>query len=61
MARDRKFLAQLERRLCRSAWGKGVYTEHFQVPSARPAQIRAGAKKLYDQLIGSRKRAQHGA
>jgi hypothetical protein len=43
-------LSQLETYLDRTAWGRGVYTQHLQVPGARPGQIRAGARKLYDVL-----------
>lgn len=43
-------IAQLANGLERTTWSKGIYTEKLTVPGARPAQIRAGAKKLYDVL-----------
>ena len=41
---------QLAAGLDRTRWGRGIYSERFQVPGARPGQIRAGAKKLYDVM-----------
>ena len=41
---------QLIVHLERSAWGKGVFMRGKVVAGARPAQIRAGARKLYDKL-----------
>jgi len=47
-ARD---LKDIERYLERSAWGRGIYTQRWIVPAARPAQIRAGARKVLDQRL----------
>jgi hypothetical protein len=41
---------QLAAGLDRTVWGKGIYTEKLVVPGARPGQIRAGARKLYDVM-----------
>jgi hypothetical protein len=43
-------IRQLAASLDRTTWGRGIYTERFQVPGARPGQIRAGARKLYDVM-----------
>lgn len=50
--RIRAAIAYLER----TAWGRGVFVGKMAVPAARPAQIRAGARKLVDRLSADRRR-----
>lgn len=57
----RQILKVIERNLEHTAWGHGVYTKTYAVPGARPAQIRAGAKKLYDVIVAQQRLAQKQA
>ena len=57
----RQNIAIAERALERSVWGKGIYTQHLAVPAARPSQIRAGARKLYDVIQGQARKRQRAA
>lgn len=49
-------IKQIERHLDCTTWGRGIYIPGRVVPAARPAQIRAGARKVYDQLKAQMRR-----
>lgn len=65
MAKSRRLsiFKSIESHLERTAWGRGIYGilpngQHITVPGARPGQIRAGAKKLYDVIAAQARREQ---
>jgi hypothetical protein len=50
-ARDRRIaISDLLYYLQTTTWGRGIYTQHRAVPGARPGQLRAGARKLFERL-----------
>jgi hypothetical protein len=54
-----EILKSIESHLERTTWGRGIYIPGMVVPAARPAQIRAGARKLYDVLSAQMRRVQN--
>lgn len=51
-------IKQIERQLDCTTWGRGIYMPGRVVPAARPAQIKAGARKVYAQLKAQLRRAE---
>ncbi len=43
-------IRNIEAHLERTTWSKGIYMQRLSVPGARPGQIRAAARKLFDRL-----------
>jgi hypothetical protein len=58
---DKQNILIAERALEQSAWGRGIYIPGRVVPAARPAQIKAGARKLYDVIRANARREQKKA
>ena len=53
-------ISALQNHLERTAWGHGIYLPGMVVPAARPAQIKAGARKLYDVMSAQIRREKGG-
>ena len=54
-------IQQIANHLERTTWGRGIYIPGMVVPAARPAQIKAGARKLYDVIAAQVRREQKQA
>jgi hypothetical protein len=59
-------IKQITSGLERTAWGRGIYAATpggrvFNVPGATPAQIRAGARKLFDVISAQVRRDMYQA